>query len=213
MATKQVSVPAPNFRVLEFHIIGTSPLVIHKVSKETIDAMHNKQAEGDKLGRKTTKKPKDFQAQYEGAIRRLKDGREGFHAGGFRSALIRAGNLVGVEMTMGRRVIFVFCDGYDVDDAAPLVLITEGKPRYFETTVRIGQGILDLRARPLWEPGWKATVRLKYDADILNEQDVASLVVRAGLQNGLHEGRAFSPKSGGCGWGEFELDKEYHGKE
>ena len=57
----------------------------------------------------------------------------------------------------------------------------------------------------MWAAGWEATVRVKFDADLLTISDIANLLMRAGLQNGIHEGRPASKMSVGMGWGTFEV--------
>jgi hypothetical protein len=51
---------------------------------------------------------------------------------------------------------------------------------------------------------WQAKVRVRFDADLFTPADVANLMLRAGLQVGIGEGRADSPNSCGMGWGHFE---------
>jgi hypothetical protein len=67
----------------------------------------------------------------------------------------------------------------------------------------------DLRVRAMWDTGWEAKVRVKYDADILSLDSLKYLLTRAGVQVGIGEGRADSTKSDGAGmgWGSFEVVK------
>ena len=78
----------------------------------------------------------------------------------------------------------------------------------FNAAVRLESGVMDIRARPMWNPGWTATVRIRFDADILSLKDVYNLLYRAGLQVGILEGRPDSSKSVGQGWGTFDLISE-----
>ena len=57
----------------------------------------------------------------------------------------------------------------------------------------------------MWREGWEAVVRIKYDADMFTLTDVANLLMRAGAQVGIGEGRPDSRKSCGIGWGIFDL--------
>jgi hypothetical protein len=59
----------------------------------------------------------------------------------------------------------------------------------------------------MWEPGWEATVRIRFDADLFTITDVANLLRRAGLQVGVGEGRPDSKKSAGMGWGIFDISE------
>jgi len=75
--------------------------------------------------------------------------------------------------------------------------------------VNNANGSPDIRARGSWPPGWRCTLRIKYDADSFTPSTIANLIVRAGISIGVGAGRPFSSHSCGMGWGTFELyDKE-----
>jgi hypothetical protein len=57
----------------------------------------------------------------------------------------------------------------------------------------------------MWAPGWRAKVKIEWDADQFGTSDIAALLQRAGTQVGICEGRNFSKNSSGCGWGSFAL--------
>ena len=71
--------------------------------------------------------------------------------------------------------------------------------------VRNDDGSADVRCRPMWDPGWTATVRLRFDADQIDAASVVNLLDRAGAQVGIGEGRNDSRRSAGLGWGSFEV--------
>jgi hypothetical protein len=188
-----------------FHIRGTSPYVQNKFGEKTKQQMRDNQIAGS-VGRKGKKREgKDFQELYEAAKYRSRDGQYGMPAGGFRAALISACKLVGFHMTKGKISLFVEADGYDKEEGTPLVYFTKGEPHYSEHPVRLETGVADLRARPMWDEGWEAELRVRYDADLFSMQDVANLLMRVGMQVGIGEGRADSKKSCGMGWGFFEI--------
>ena len=64
---------------------------------------------------------------------------------------------------------------------------------------------VDLRARPMWDSGWSATVRVTFDLDQFSLQDVGNLMMRVGRQVGIGEGRPDSRNSAGMGWGLFDI--------
>lgn len=101
--------------------------------------------------------------------------------------------------------VFIEADGFDRTDGTPLVKITKGKPKYCEHPVRLASGVIDLRARAMWMPGWRAMLRIRYDADMLKRSDIVNLVARLGIQVGIGEGRNDSKNSCGMGWGMFAL--------
>jgi hypothetical protein len=114
--------------------------------------------------------------------------------------------MVGIFMTQAKMQIDVLGDGFEVGSGDSLVKITKGDAQYFESYVRLPSGPCDLRARARWAPGWEAKVTVAFDADFLTAQDITNLMMRAGKQVGILEGRPSSKKSAGCGWGLFELE-------
>jgi hypothetical protein len=95
-------------------------------------------------------------------------------------------------------------DGFD-ENGTGLVRITKGKPRMDVRPGRNATGVIDLRARPMWDAGWEARPNFRWDADQFSENDMVNLLARAGAQVGIGEGRPDSKMSAGCGWGEFEI--------
>jgi hypothetical protein len=205
-ATKTPMVIAPpNFKIAEFKICGNAAYVQNKFSEKARVKIADAQKAGQ-AGRKGTKKdPKDFMAAYEGAKHVSSDGWCGIPAAAFRNALISACKMCGFAMTRAKMSVFIIADGLDDSDGTPLVKITKGKPEYSETPVRNDSGVCDLRPRPMWKPGWEAKVVTQFDADQFTLQDVSNLLVRAGIQVGVGEGRPDSKKSNGVGWGTFDV--------
>lgn len=122
--------------------------------------------------------PKDFKALYEGAMHKSTEGWHGIPAPAFRNALISACRLAGFAMTRAKLSVFVDADGYDVVNGTPLVKITKGTPKYSELPARNETGVVDIRPRPMWEPGWEATVRIKYDSEQFTLEDKAGTIAR-----------------------------------
>jgi hypothetical protein len=115
--------------------------------------------------------------------------------------MISACRLVGFKMTISKLSVFVEADGFDADEGTPLVKL-EGKPRPLEMCVRNETGVVDVRIRPMFE-AWSAKVKIRWDADIFSDTDVANLLMRAGMQVGILEGRPDSKGSAGMGWFAF----------
>jgi hypothetical protein len=173
--------------------------------------MRAKQVAGS-TGKKGTKREgKDFEAAYHNARHIAKPngndpgGWDGVAAASFRHACIDACRLVGFKMTLGKRAVFIVADGV-TNDGTPLVRIN-GEPVPFECAVRNETGVADIRVRPRWD-AWSATVKVMFDRDQFTTNDVLNLMMRAGMQGGVGEGRAGSKMGNGCGWGAFELDLE-----
>jgi hypothetical protein len=196
-------IPPPKFQTAAFNIVGVAPYVQNKFSAKARQQMKETQEAGSTARSKKKREAKDFQAAYEGAMHKMKDGGYGIPAPAFRNAMIDACRMAGFKMTHAKCSLFVEADGFDVDDGTPLVRITKGEPMYKELAVRNETGVADIRPRPMWAEGWEATVKIRFDNDQFTVDDVANLLMRAGMQVGVGEGRPFSKKSNGMGWGLF----------
>lgn len=201
-----VAIKPPNIQMAVFRILGSAPYVQNKFSQKAREQMKATQELGStERSKRPKREPKDFHALYEGAIHRSTEGWEGIPASSFRNAMISACRLVGFKMTLAKLSVFIFADGFDADDGTPLIKITKGQPRYVEHMVRLATGVPDVRARPMWDQGWEADVRIRFDADQFTLSDISNLLMRVGIQVGIGEGRPDSPSSAGMGWGTFEL--------
>ncbi len=201
---KEVQITPPKMVEVAFRIVGTSPLVQCRFGEKARQMMQEAQEAGSQGKKGKKREPKDFEACYNDARHISTEGWDGIHAGGFRAGLVDACKLVGFFMTRAKLGLRIEEDGYAVD-GTPLVKITKGEPTMHIGPVRLASGTTDLRARPMWQPGWEAVVRISYDADMFSTTDVLNLLARLGAQCGICEGRANSKDSCGCGWGFFEV--------
>ncbi len=186
-------------------IRGTAPFVQHRFGAKAQELMRKKQEEGEAAKSKRDRAPKDFEALYQDAMYRTKDGWRGMPCSAFRNAMISACRICSVVMTRAKLAIFVDADGYDEVEGTPLVRITKGEPHMHIAPVRNDDGSADLRARGMWDPGWEAVPRIVFDGDMFRFDDIANLLDRVGHQVGIAEGRHDSPNSAGMGWGTFEI--------
>ena len=207
MAKKQevVEIQAPNFDVIEIEIEGIAPYVQNAFSQKARTKIRETQEAGSTSRGKRQRTAKDFKACYEGSLHTSDEGWHGIPASAFRNGMISACRTVGYTMTHAKLAVFIEADGFDRTDGTPLVKISRGKPEYCEHYVRNETGVVDLRARAMWKPGWRAVVRIRYDQDMLKRSDIVNLMSRVGLQVGIGEGRPDSKKSCGVGWGLFTL--------
>jgi hypothetical protein len=187
-------------------ITGTEELVINALPHGVMRKMQAKQEEGSTAAAKRGKnrEAKDFEALYEGAKHQTADGRCGIHAAAFRNGMISACRVAGFAMTLAKLSIFIIADGRS-PEGVPLVLITHGEPKMDIKPVRNASGVIDLRPRPMWAPGWQARVTIEWDLNQFTTADVVNLLARMGKQVGVGEGRPDSKASAGCGWGRFEV--------
>jgi hypothetical protein len=202
----QCVVRAPNLRVAEFIIEGVSPYVQQAFSAEATQMIMEKQMAGSQANKKKGgKEAKDFDKRYQQAMHRTEKGELGIPAPAFRNAMISACRLVGFKMTLAKLSVEVDADGFDAADGTPLVFFVKGEPEKAIHHVRLATGVCDLAVRAMWRAGWRAKLRVRYDADQFALQDLANLLLRAGLQVGIGCGRPDSRTSNGCGWGKFQI--------
>lgn len=206
-SSEQVSIPAPSIGVAAFLIRGTTPFVQHKFSEKAKLQMAQTQQAGSQARKGKIRVARDFDADYEAAMYRMPDGTNGIPCAAFRAGMISACRLVGFTMTRAKLSLFVEADGYDGTNG--LVRFSSGAPHPTgPMPARNDNGSVDLRNRPMWDPGWEAIVRIRYDRSQFSLTDVAHLLARVGMQVGVGEGRPDSKNSAGMGWGLFELVKE-----
>jgi hypothetical protein len=155
--------------------------------------------------------PRELTEIYNAARYVSKQGWDGFPAGAIRAALIRACGVIndGPKMVMMKMSIFVEPDGWDkAEPQIPLIRILNAKPVMQKDIGRDGgfKGSPLLIIRPVYH-GWSAKLKLAWDGDQYNVNEVYNLLMRAGLQVGIMEGRPASKNSAGQGWGTFEVSK------
>lgn len=199
-----ITIEPPNFLVVTVKIVGTSPYVQHAFPAKARAEMRAKQEAGSTARKGKVRQARDFEDDYHQAMHRSTEGWIGIPASSIRNACIESCRMVGYQMTRARMSVFVLHHGIDEGSGEPLVKI-EGTPEPVEHAVRNETGVADIRVRPMWRQ-WGATFTLQYDGDQFTREDVVNLVQRAGMQCGIGEGRPFSKRSNGMGWGCFRLD-------
>lgn len=204
MAETRVTIQPPNIQTIKFHVIGTAPLVVHRFSHKTKQAMIEKMESGSTARKGQKRAALDLEESYNEARYVSKDGWDGFNASAVRNSLISACRLVGFKMTLAKLSLFVIPDGWDKKEPEiPLVKII-GKPRRLESRANVETGQAYITVRPCYDQ-WAADITIRYDADQFTVADVANLLSRVGTQVGWCEGRPDSKNSAGMGWGTFYI--------
>ena len=201
-----LTISAPRLAVGTFRIVGTSPYVQNRFGHKAMTQMREAQEAGSTARGKKKREPKDFDADAKDATHISEEGWHGIPAPAFRSAMIDACRLVGFKMTYAKLSVFIEPDGIDALDGTPLVKLDAPAPETHIAHVVNSSMVADLRPRPMWRR-WSADVRVKWDEDQFTAQDVANLLMRAGAQVGIGEGRPGSKKSHGLGWGTFKIQE------
>lgn len=207
MTAEPIRVSPPRMGRAVFHIEGVEVLMTAKFSSRIKEGLiKEREQEGTKPAkRKKQHEPTDYQARGMEAAYLSSEDWYGVHAAAFRNAAISACRLINFKMTIAKLSVFVEADGYDRYEGTPLVRIYGDDPKVCIMPVRNADGSMDLRARPIWTPGWRAVLRMRWDLDQFTVNDIANLLRRVGDQVGIGEGRPDSRKSAGLGYGVFEL--------
>lgn len=203
-----IVIPAPNYRVVEFKVKGLTPYMQNAWSAKAIEQMKDAQRQGDKLkAGKKNRPPKDFDAAYKAAFHRSTEGWVGVPTDSFKAALVAACRAAGLVMTqMKQAILDVEADGYDMITGQGLVRLNEdSKPARNELPVRPQRGSTDIHPRPKWQNWSISSLRIQVDSDMIDNVSLANLLMRAGQQVGIGEGRPGSPNSTGLGFGRFTV--------
>ena len=166
--------------------------------------MRQKMEAGKAASSKKNREAKQTDDLFREARYVSREGWEGFHAAAIRNAMISACRLVNFKMTLAKMSIFVIADGVDAQEPQiPLVRIY-GKSVKQEDMARVETGQPYVTVRAAYHT-WSAKIRIRFDADQFQLEDVTNLLMRVGSQVGLCEGRPDSPNSCGMGWGLFDV--------
>lgn len=182
-------------------IRGTAPLIVHAFGEKARKEMGDKQGTTE-ITVKRKKAPKDPVALYEAARYRLSDGRDGFPAAGFKSAIVNSARFFAQAKMVDLKIAILV-----LADEKGLVAI-DGTPAMREDTVRIGAmtKTTDLRYRPEFVD-WGAMLRIQYLPQIVTARGVVNLVNAAGL-GGIGEWRPSAPMSKNGSFGTFRVVTE-----
>jgi hypothetical protein len=206
-AVRQIVISPPKFRNLKVKLIGTAPYMQARFSKKAMDAMMDKMKAGSTAAKGKSRKPRDFDDDFEQAQHIAEDGWNGIPASAFRNACIDVCRMVGFKMTHAKMSIFIKAEGRDKIDGSPLVKIVGKKPERTELPVRNATGVMDIRVRPMWRE-WAVNLVVTFDGDQFTDSDVMNLLARAGIQVGVGEGRPFSRESNGIDYGTWRIASE-----
>lgn len=198
-----------NILTATFRIRGTAPYVQAKFSEKARQKMMADMSTPKAAKKaKTEREPRDYQRDFVQAQHISTAGWVGIPCPAFRAAMIDACRTVGLVMTKAKMAVFVLPDGFDKDEGTPLVrILSDSPPERTEMLVRNDNGSADIRIRPMWRE-WEADVTVEFDADMITPESVVNLLDRAGRQVGIGEGRPYSKKSVGQGWGTFTVVTE-----
>lgn len=205
IGTENLAISPPKMAILHLHIRGVAPLMICRFSAKSMNSIKEKQKAGSTANVRKTREARDFDADFQAARHLSREGWDGVNASAFRNAAIDVCRVANFKMTHAKLAVFVEADGFDVVDSVPLVRIhSESEPQNSTMAVRNATGVMDLRARPLWTE-WEMFPRIRFDMNVLTQNDVINLLMRVGQQAGIGEGRPNGRAGAGLGFGLFDI--------
>jgi len=204
LETETVKVAELKFKVATFKIRGDAPLVMNRFAEKARQQIIDTQTAGRSAKSRKERTAKDFEECFRQATHRSVEGWCGIPATAIKRALVDACTLVDFFKTKARKAFFIQSDGFGPDGTA-LIKILNREPKMAVHPVRLPNGSLDMRSRPMFDVGWESIVSIKFDADMFSTADISNLMMRAGQQVGILEGRPASPSGIGQGWGTFEV--------
>jgi len=203
MAKAKQELKPINRRYVTVRIIGISPLIQHKWSEKAKIMMRDKQQKGKKTKVRDLREPEE---EGKAAGYYTPDGEPGLLAVAIKASIITAAHQdLGFAKTLIRKALFIHPMGREV--VIPMEMPTgKGKVKQCieEDMVRVGAGSADLRYRPYYYE-WAAITKWEIDSDLLQVNDLLTLIDRAGFGVGIHEWR---PEKDGE-YGRFMIDPKF----
>lgn len=170
---KEIKIDPIKIGEMKVEIIGTSPLLMEKMSDEVAqgltDIMEGK-------GR-DKKKIRDFGNEVESKIHRTSDGKVGFPTSGFKKALVESAP---------------YMDGMNKKLANSIIIVGFITPISFKEQVVnkvIGRDSGRNRSpRPIWRPefrDWSCELKVRYNSALITPEQIIGLFKLAGFHIGV----------------------------
>jgi hypothetical protein len=183
---EKIELPRISVKRFKVRVVGDTPLICHKWSSKALTEMRDKQQGKAKM----KKKPKDPNAEFNGARYLDAKGRDCVKANFFKQALVSSSRFLGKESPMTKIRGAVFIEG----DMIPIDF--KGK----EPIMR--EDTADLRYRPEYQD-WSCELDITYNSDVFTAEQVLNFLQVAGYGVGICEWR---PECNG-GYGRFRIEE------
>lgn len=199
---KEISIPRPQIAVLQVTVIGETSVITHAWSAKAEKQMTDKQQKKPQIAR-----PKrDPEAEYRASMYELEPGKYGFKANAFKLAMISACRFCeGITMVYAKGAFFVMGD---------LLEIKKVKPHMRTDFVRVPpgpRGHADIRYRGEFPAGWEIDLNIRYNANLVEPEQLVNLLAIAGLHVGIGEQRPSADNKPGTN-GMFRVKMKEDGK-
>lgn len=182
---------------MEITIQGLTPVIPHKWSEKAKRQMPG-HPDRDTHTKKGAREP---EAEAEGCVYRLDDGRPGMPATAFKSAIVSACRFF-EDLPMVQAKLLFHVVGQGPEQLVPI----KGNPVLHEDTPRNSSGTADLRYRYYFED-WSAVLKIRFTAARISPESIMALVDAAG-RVGVGDWRPGAPKSATGTFGTFRVANE-----
>lgn len=174
---KPIALNRPTIKRMTIGLIGESSLITHAWSEKAQRQMLDKQTKRSA----PAKVAKDPKQDFLDSLYEIGKEKYGFPAVAFKSAAVDAcSHVSGVTKVQARGAFHV---------EGEMVEITGSKPQMREDMVRIDMGrTADIRYRGEFMP-WQVTLTLRYNSNVLSEEQIVNLFETAGFAIGVGEWR------------------------
>lgn len=177
-----IELPRLNVKRIQLTLIGDSSLIVHRWSDKARGMMLAKQMKQAKQAKEAKSPEVDFQESLYLLPPEAQWGQQtgyGFPAVAFKAAAVDACSHVdGITKVEARGAFHIEGEMVEI----------EGEPTPREDMVRIGMGTADIRYRGEFKT-WRATLRVRYNANVLSPEQIVNLFNVAGFGIGVGEWR------------------------
>jgi len=181
MATKTIEIPGSQQELVILTLQGTSPVMTNRMSEDAEQAIITLQS-GEPKAR--TKAPRDPEKEYQAAIHKTSDGKNGIGAWQFKKALAEGGyRIFGEKMTFIEAAITI-----RASDPTGVIPLDAPPPEMDKRWGRLQGKATTMLYRPRYMP-WKLDLPVAFESDIIRIVDLVNLVTRTGFSVGVGAGR------------------------
>ncbi len=183
---KEVSILPIDISTATFDIVGSTPLLMDRMTEETLQGIQDKQTGKMKTG----KKLRDIKKEIEEAIHYLPNKDVGFPSGGFKSAFIESTSFIGDKM-FSKKLLKGIQIVNTINGLVPI--------KCKKKDILVHNVGSNTKHTPQFHD-WTCKLKIQFDRNNISETDLATLINYAGFYYGVG---IWSPRSK-CG-GEFGM--------
>lgn len=198
-----IEIPELNQVEMSVWIVGTSPLLTHRMGDEQIQAMEEKKRGVVTKATRDKKNPQKLfeTSQYKNSpLNNYKNGAHLMPSISIKKAMVSSSRSIQdkkMPMTFLRGAFYVAGPFFEI--------VTPNEPQMYSHLGMTKSGTLDERYMALYDP-WKANLKIRFDPDLITEQQILLLLRKAGRHVGI--GALRIETVGGRDFGLFDVSTD-----